>query len=187
MIRQLAVFSVIGTLTVAVAGPALFQEMTMPSPTEHHAQLQKSVGHWEGTITMTMPGMGEMVSPASEDVRSGGPFWTISDFKSDMGGMPYSGHGCHGFDPEKGKYVSTWIDNMTSYLNVMEGSLDEESGMIVMEWNAPDMTGAMAPHRSEQKMSDDAYTMTFYTSGEQTMVIDMKKTAAKPVEASSER
>ena len=157
----------------------------MPAPTEHHATLQKTVGVWEGTITMTIPGM-EMTSAAKETVRANGPFWVVSDFESDLGGQPYQGHGCHGYDPDKKKFVGTWIDSMGSFLSIMEGEMTDE-GVLVMHWDAPDMMGKIAPHRFEQVMKEGAYTSTFYTSDVKTMVIDMKHKSAKPMEAAAGR
>ncbi len=187
-LRHFAALSVAGSLTLAAAAPALWQDMEMPKPTEEHAMIQKGVGVWEGTVTMFMPGMPETPTPATEVVRSEGPFWITSDFKSSFMGMDYNGHGCHGYDPVKGKYVSTWIDSMSSYLSVMEGTHNAETNAIEMTWEAPDMTGQLAPHRSEQVLSEDAYTMTFYTSGEKTMVIDMKRTGgAAAVEAGAKK
>jgi hypothetical protein len=165
-----------GSLAFAAVRPVLFEEMAMPKPTTEHAELQKCVGTWEGTVTMYAPGMPQTPSPAKEVVTAAGPFWTTSHFTSDFMGMTYEGRGCHGYDPQKGKFTSTWIDNMSSYLSVMEGEMDAETGMLVSHWDAPTMTGEMAPHRSENKFSGDAYTMTFYTEDVKIMVIDMKRT-----------
>ena len=171
----------------AAATPVLFQEPPMPQPTEEHELIQKGVGEWEGTITMMMPGMPEMKSRATETVEAHGPFWAISTFNSEFMGMPYSGHGNHGFDPGKGKYLGTWIDNMSPTLSIMEGEYDDESKMIVMHWEGPDMTGKVVPHRSERKATGDAYTMSFYTDGVKNMVIDMKRKGARASEAGAGR
>lgn len=169
-----------GTLTVAAARPALFQqeEMQMPQPTPEHAELQKHVGEYEGTLTYFQPGMEEMSTTAQETVTSAGPFWTVSNFTCDFMGMPYEGHGCSGYDPVKKKYIGTWIDNMSSYLAVMEGEHDAAKSTTFMRWNAPDMTGKIVPHRSEIVHGKDAYTMTFYTDGVKSMVIAMKRKSA---------
>ncbi len=173
-IRTIAAIAITATATFAAA-PRLLQEMEMPKPTEHHAMLQKGVGEWEGTVTMFIPGMPETSYPATETVRANGPFWTVSNFKSEFMGQAYEGHGCHGYDPEKGKFTSTWIDSMSSYLSVMEGDYDAETNTMTSKWEAPDMTGAMAPHRSELVMEENAYEMTFWTRGEKIMHIAMKR------------
>ena len=167
-------------------GKEAMDMMQMPEPTEEHHQLQDAVGTWKGTVTMSMPGMPSEPSEATEVVRSLGGFWVTSDFTSDFMGTPYHGHGSHTYDERKQKYVSTWIDNWGSYLSVMEGEMEGDT--LVMHWEAPTMTGEIAPHRSEQVMDgDDAYTMTFFTADQQTMVIEMKRTSKQPVEAGAGR
>ena len=127
MLRTAIVLLTAGTLTFAAATvPSMFQQMEAPAP--EHANLQKMVGEWEGTITMTMPGMPEMKSDAKETVRSNGPFWTTSDFHSEFMGMPYHGHGCHGYSPEMGKFRSTWIDNFSTGIVVSEGKMVGDEG-----------------------------------------------------------
>ncbi|MHC4380377.1 MAG: DUF1579 family protein, partial [Planctomycetota bacterium] len=106
------------------------------------------------------------------------PFWVQSEFTSDLMGERYMGHGCIGYDPENEMYQSTWVDNTGSFLSIMRGKHNEE-GNLVMKWKAPDMTGAMASHRNVTVRTDDAYTMTFYTSDVKTMVIDMKRVEEK--------
>lgn len=185
--RQLLVVALAGALSLAAATPLLLQDMEMPQPTAEHAMVQKAVGHWEGTVTMSYPGMPETPTPATEDVRSAGPFWVLSDFRSTFMEAPYEGHGAFGYDPGRGKYVGTWLDNMSSYLSIMEGEYDEATYTLTMTWNAPDMTGEIVPHRSEQVMGDEAYTMSFFTGGAKTMVIQMKRTAAMPKGGSGAR
>jgi hypothetical protein len=53
-----------------------------------------------------------------------GGFWLITDFKSEMMGQPFQGHGTMGYDPGKKKYVSTWVDSMTPSLSVGESDYD---------------------------------------------------------------
>ncbi|MFG0319092.1 MAG: DUF1579 family protein, partial [Planctomycetota bacterium JB042] len=80
-------------------------------------------------------------------------------------------------------FVGTWIDNMSSYLAVMEGEKDEQTGAIVMRWMAPDgMTGLMVPHRNEVKATEDRSVSTFYVGegeGRKIMEIDLKRKGAK--------
>lgn len=176
-----------GTLAVAAVRPLVLQEPQMPGPTDEHRFVHERVGSWTGTVTLFVPGMPETPVPATETVRAAGPFWVLSEFRSEFMGAPYVGHGQHGYDPRKGKYVSTWIDEVSSFLSVMEGTYDEETRTIESHWEAPNIQGEMAPHRSVQELKDDAYTLTFYTGGEKTMVIEMKRKGAKPVGSGSDR
>jgi len=173
----------IATLTLLIAGSAVFaantvmQEPEMPKPTAEHKALQMTTGNWEGTITMYMPGMDPLASPAKETVTAHGPFWVTSEFSSEFMGQKYKGQGHMGYDERTKEHQGTWVDNMGSYLSVMKGTMDKENNLLTMHWDAPDMTGQMAPHRSETVRSKNAYTIIFYTSDVKTMVIDMKRVA----------
>lgn len=170
-------------LLAGLVGSALFaataaftpQEPEMPQPTAHHELLQKSVGDWEGTLTMHAPGIPPGPYKAKETVTAHGPFWVQADFRSDFAGMPYRGGGMAGYDPDEKKFITTWADNFGPYLSVMKGEIDEETGHQVMTWTARDQMGEMAPHRSVTERTDDSYKMTFYTSEQKIMVIEMHR------------
>ena len=123
---------------------------------------------------------------ATESVVSVGEFWTQSRFECDFMGAPYIGTGCVGYDVAKEKFVGTWIDNTTTYIAQMEGEMNDE-GAIVMHWSAPDpMSGETVPHHSVSLNTDDGRVSTFYMGegeGVKVMVIEMKRSSKKPVEA----
>lgn len=177
------------TLAATFAAPQEGTDMAMPpmpKPTAEHAEIQKLVGTWEGTLTMFYPGMPETPMPAKETVTAINPFWVGTQFDCEMmPGMLYEGRGTFGFDAQSGKYKGTWIHNTDSFMSVMEGEKNE-AGNLIQTWEAPDMMGKMTPHRSEQVMNgDDHYVMTFYNSDVKIMVIEMKRTSKKAVEAGS--
>lgn len=174
-------------IAVAAVRPAVFfsqeGEMGPPEPTEEHMMLQKSVGEWVGTLTMSMEGMPTDPVDATETVKAFGGFWTVSHFKCDFMGAPYEGMGSNGYDPMTRKYISTWQDNMSPAFVMMEGEMGED-GKMTYTYEAIDMhTGKMAPHRNELVMSDDAYTMDFFigegAAAKKTMTISMKRKAKK--------
>ena len=74
-------------------------------------------------------------------------------------------------------------DNMSSYLAIMEGTMDAETSTLTMRWRAPDMTGQMTQHRYDAVMSADRYFSTFYMGeGDEavkSMVIDLNKKKTK--------
>lgn len=174
----------VSAISVAAVRPAMLFPQEMPKPTEHHKLLMKSVGKWEGTLTMTMPGMPTEGVAATEEITAFGPFWTTSRFECDFMGMPFMGSGSMGYDPAKGKYLGTWIDNMSPALAVMEGEMDEESGKLTMHYEAMNqMTGEMTPHSNVMTMSENAYTLEFYMGegddAQHTMTISMKRKMEK--------
>lgn len=180
MLRKTLILCTSLTAAAALAAPALLRQ-EMPQPTEEHRMLLKGVGEWEGVLRSYMPGTPEEPAPATETVEAIGEFWIQTRFECEFMGMPYVGSGCVGYDPVQERFVGTWIDNFSTHLAVMEGRVDPESGLLVMEWEAP-MTpgGPMVPHRYEAEHMTKGNRMTFYMGegdGTKTMVIEMKRKA----------
>jgi hypothetical protein len=166
--------------------PAI-QEMAMPQPTEQHKIVLADVGEWEGTLTNYMdPTAKPTPVPAKETVTAIGGFWVLSNFHCDFMGMAYHGSGHYGYDPDKKKYIGTWVDNMSSYFSLMEGEYDAAKKTLVYRWKAPDQTGKIVPQRSESVENGDTRTMTFFSgegAGTKSMVIEMKRKKARAAEA----
>lgn len=174
----------VGGVTLAAIAP--LQGMT-PEPTQEHKIVTQSAGFYEGTISMWMPGAdAPLESPCTENVSTIGDFWVTSLFEMDFMGMPFTGSSSMGYDPEKEKFVGTWIDSMTTSLTVMEGEWDAEKKAIVMDYESLDHeTGGMASMRSVNVPGENGYTLEFFKKdGEEyqlTMRMDMKR--KKTVEA----
>ncbi|MCI0587799.1 MAG: DUF1579 domain-containing protein [Planctomycetes bacterium] len=133
-------------------------KMEMPKPGPEHAKMAKSVGTWDAEVESMMggPGAPPMKSKGSEIVKAlPGGLWLTSDFQGEFAGMPFHGHGIHGYDTLKKKYVGAWVDNMVTSLATMEGTFDEatKTGTFFME--GPDMTGKVVRHRMVEKWADD--------------------------------
>ena len=148
-------------------------------PTPEHQRLKEIVGKWNVKCTYFMGGSEPMETQAVDTAEMLGEFWCVSRFDSNMMGMPFKGQAVSGYNPTKGKWVSTWIDSMTSYFALMEGEVDPDTGLLVMRWDSPNMgTGEMDHHRSETEHRADGSTMTFYMGEDvKTMVIEMKRKA----------
>ena len=64
-----------------------------------------------------------------------------------MMGMPFTGHGMHGYDNVTGKYWSTWNDSMSTGVMVSEGTCDaKEACTFTGSWNDP-MTKTLVTSR----------------------------------------
>ncbi len=145
-------------------------------PAPEHALLMNSIGEWEGTVTMIQPDGTEQAAPATETVAAVGPFWTRSDFNMPMGPhASYTGHGNHGYNPDTGQYISTWVDNQSSFIAHMVGNVNHETGDIVTHWMAPNQTGDMVLHESIAVKSADSYELPFFMEGVKNMTISMKR------------
>jgi hypothetical protein len=97
----------------------------IPKPDPAHAVLKQAAGTWDATVeSFIAPGQPPVLSKGLETGTMVGDFWLVSDFKTDMMGQPFTGHGTLGYDPGKKKYVSTWIDSMTPTLALGESDYD---------------------------------------------------------------
>lgn len=171
---------------VLLAGSAAFAAVTTytaqapAEPSAEHKMIQKSVGTYEGVVTMLAPGMEGETNTAKEVVTAHGPFFVKSDFTMPMGpGMNYEGHGVFGYSAASKKHVGTWIGNNEDHLAIMEGDYDEKTNTLTMRWKAPNMmTKELTNHHSELVRTEDAYTMTFFEEGKEIWKMDMKRTAA---------
>jgi uncharacterized protein DUF1579 len=104
---------------LAAGGPEL------PKPGPEHAVLKEQAGVWDATVESFMaPGQPPVLSKGTETGTMVGDFWLLSDFKTEMMGMPFTGHGTLGYDPARKKYVSTWVDSMTPALSLGESDYD---------------------------------------------------------------
>lgn len=149
------------TLAILVAGASLAQEKKkaakkMPSqeemmkrwqeamtPGAAHKNLESMVGTWESEVKMWMNGpTGELaVSKGTSQVKSvlGGRY-VMEEFTSEMMNQPFSGVGYTGYDNFKKKYVGFWIDNMSTAMTTLEGSIDKEGKTVTM-WGKMDEPG----------------------------------------------
>lgn len=126
------------TLTAAAllfAGSLIAAEPPgMPQPTKEHDWLKQFAGEWDTEVEMFMePGKPPMKSKGTESARMVGGFWVVGENKGEMMGAPFTGLMTFGYDPEKKKYVGTWVDSMTSTLWQYVGSVDASGKLLTME------------------------------------------------------
>lgn len=103
--------------------------MQMPpefSPGPQHKMLDPFVGEWDATVKFWMePG----ATPEESKGKSSSKWaldgrWVIEEFTGNFDGQPFKGISTTGYDPFKKKYISTWIDSMSTTMMVMEGTAD---------------------------------------------------------------
>lgn len=82
---------------------------------------------------MKGPDSEPMISKGTSEqkVVLGGRFLQ-QDFTGEMMGQPFIGTGFTGCDNFKKKYVSFWIDNMSTGMSTMEGVLDKDGKTVTM-------------------------------------------------------
>ena len=157
--------------------PAGEEQMALPKATPEHSMVQQLVGNWDATVTMTMPGQAPMVSSGSAVYRAIGETWVQSDFRGEMMGMPFVGHGVDGYDTLKKKYVGTWVDTLSTEILVTEGTHDASTHSTTMAAVGHDpATGKELHYRMISQMHDnDTFTFHMNMKGDDGKYFEMMK------------
>jgi hypothetical protein len=137
--RRILSCALLAALAIVVAAPTTAQEkkgvpldekafieavMKAGTPGENHKKLDPIVGSWTFTIKMWM-------DPSKEPTESKGTCankWIFDGryieetIKGDFGGMEFIGRGVIGYDNTQKKYVSTWIDSMSTGIMMTTGT-----------------------------------------------------------------
>ena len=124
---------------------------------EAHKHLETEAGVWDATVKMWHTADADpMESKAVETNEMFGDFWLLSKFETDFGGMKYTGRMQLGYDPQKKKYVGTWIDTMSPYLQTMEGTYDEKTKTSTMLATGVDMmTGKVSNSKMVTRIENE--------------------------------
>ena len=115
----------------------------MPEPQKEHQWLQQLVGDWTTEIECVMgPGQPAMKSKGTETVRSLGGLWVVCDGRGEMpdGGLTTVVLTL-GYDPQRKRYVGTFIGSMMTHLWLYDGPLDPASKVLTLETEGPSMSG----------------------------------------------
>lgn len=139
-------------------------------PQKEHQWLQKLVGEWtyetEATIGTDQP---PETATGTESVRSLGGLWVLAEGQGEMCGTHTTTLMTLGYDPQKQRYVGTWVGSMMSYLWLYDGELDADEKVLTLNSDGPAMTGdeKMAKYRDViQFKSDDRRVMTSHVLGD---------------------
>jgi len=96
-------------------------------PGMHHRFLNYFVGDWDVAVTMTHPGSPPMETQATASIA-----WDLDgrflkeSFEGEFMGQPFAGVSYIGYDNFKSRYVSIWMDSMSTGMTTSTGyqSLD---------------------------------------------------------------
>lgn len=132
---------------------------------KEHQWLQKLVGEW--SFEFEVPGEeGKplMKLAGTESVRSLGDVWVLLEGKGqEPDGSTSTTMMTLGYDPQKQRYVGTWIGSMMTYLWVYEGELDASERVLTLSAEGPSMTGDGTTTQYKDVIelkSDDVRTLT---------------------------
>lgn len=145
--------------------------MEKAEPQKEHQWLQKLVGEWtyesEG---QGPPGEPPHKSSGSERVRSIGGLWIVGEGEMEMpGGDTGTSMVTLGYDPEKKRFVGTWLGSMMTNLWVYEGALDAAEKVLTLECEGPSFAGdgKIAKYRDVIEVkSDDHRVLTSHVLGD---------------------
>src|SRR5918996_3048081 len=125
--------------------------MMMAQPQKEHQWLQQLLGEWtyEGEATME-PGKPPEKFKGTESVRSLGGLWILAEGQGEMpGGGTATMLLTLGYDPQKKRFVGTWIGSMMTHLWVYDGALDAAERVLTLDTEGPNMAaeGTMAKYQ----------------------------------------
>ncbi len=146
----------------ALAAAANLQEGGMPmvKPGAEHKLLASMAGSWNAETEM----MGMTSHGTYERRVAMNGLWLVSDFESTMMGTPFVGLEILGWDPAKGKYVSTWVDSSSTTISILEGDWDAGTKTLTLAGGTLDpMSGEEMTMINVVKVKgDDAMTFTMH-------------------------
>jgi hypothetical protein len=105
------------------------------APGPQHKLLASMAGSWEYAAKMwPAPGAPaqEWKGTAERKTLMDGRF-LHEEVTGEFGGMPFHGSGLNGYDNVQGKYVGTWIDNMSTGISRSVGTADATGKVITYE------------------------------------------------------
>ncbi len=140
--KRFAILSfAVAILSSAVSVPVRAEDAPvpqMPGPVKEHEWLKQLEGKWVNETEIFMkPDEKPMKGAGTEDVRLMGGFWIIGEGTGEMMGLTMKSVLTLGYDPEKKKYVGTWVDSMSSHLWTYQGTLDATGKILTLETEGP--------------------------------------------------
>lgn len=138
-------------LAIVLTAPGARAQFEPPKPGPEHAYLKRMEGNWD--TTMKMAGQ-ESKGTAVFKMDLGG-LWLASTFDGSVMGQKFTGRGYDTYDAAKKKFVSIWLDSMSTTPMLMEGTYDEAKKTLTMIGDAPGMDGKMTKHKAVSTMPDD--------------------------------
>jgi hypothetical protein len=112
-------------------------------PQQEHHWLQKLVGEWAYESEALMgPDQPPAKFTGTESVRSLGGLWVLAEGQGEMpGGGTATMLMTLGFDPQRKRFVGTWIGSMMTNLWVYDGRLDAAGTVLTLDAEGPSMAG----------------------------------------------
>ena len=132
------------------------------TPGEPHKQLEKFAGSWTATSRMWMaPGAPPAESAGTADMKMVlGGRWLEQRFEGKLMEQPLHGMGYTGYDNYKKKYVSNWMDDMSTSMMTTEGTMEKDGTLSASGKMDDFVMKKTVPVKTAVKWAD-ADTMTY--------------------------
>ena len=146
-------------------------EAHFAKPQAEHQWLQKLVGEWTFESECVNESGQGMKSKGTESVRAFGDIWILGDGKGEMpgGGGEARMLVTLGYDPQRQRFVGTWIGSMMTHLWIYEGQLDAAKRVLTLDAEGPSFMDPKKTARYQdiiEVMSDDHRILRSRTLGE---------------------
>jgi hypothetical protein len=140
-------------------------------PQQQHQWLQKLVGDWTAEMECVMqPGEPPVKNTGTESVRSLGGLWTLGEGKGETpDGSPAISLMTLGYDPQKERFVGSFVASMMTHMWIYEGTLDASGKVLTLDTEGPVMSGDGGMARYQDIIAfidDDHRTLTSRVRGE---------------------
>ena len=163
--------------------------MKYGTPGKQHEQLKAMVGTWDADVTFQMdPAAPEQKSKAkmvNESLFDGR--YLKGDYTGDFMGQPFKGMSLMTYDNAKEKYVSLWIDSMSTMMMLSEGTADSSGKVITTSctYDCPIQKERVSSRMVLTIQDNDHHTMDMYCTqgGKEHKSMTIKYTRAKDATA----
>lgn len=153
---------------------------SFPQPGPQHELLKEAEGTWDAVIKGSE---GPEVKGTATGKMTCGGLWLASEFKMDIGGQEFQGRGLDGYDLDKKKFVSVWVDSMSTAPLLFEGDYDAASKTLTLTAQGKGPDGATTKFKSVSKSRDkDHHTFQMFVTGsdgKETLMMTIEYTRKK--------
>ena len=130
----LAIFALI------VSKPLVAQDAKLMAPQKEHELLERFLGDWETESEMMQgPNQPPMKCKGQLHASALGKMWLVANVENDIMGTKMNAQFTLGYDPEKNKYVGTWIDSIMNHMWQYNGWVEDGGKTLILEAEGPNM------------------------------------------------